>query len=464
MPRTQAGGRRGDGEGSIGKKSSTLKILVVSWYFPPFNTMGALRIGKLCKYLHGGGHDVRVLCCSNLPYDRTLPQEFPEERVVRTPYRDVNAPFRLLARLRGGGAKPAAASAAPAPADSPDGPPPSPGLLRRTLRALSNAYVELSNLPDGQIGWLPSAVRAGRRMLDGWTPDVVFASAPPFTGLLIGRSLARRHGIPWVVEYRDRHFEDPYALPSDLRHRLDQWMEDRWMSGVSGIVTVSEPWAEDYVRRYGLPVETVYNGFDPDEFPVDYPRRPGDPHVLRIVYTGILYPDRRDPSPLFAAIRSLGEEATSIRVEFYGANKSVLREMVERHGVVERVDIFDRIPYRESLDVQMNADILLLLQWNDPRERGNVPGKVFEYVAARRPVLGIGFEDGVPARILRERGIGIVLNDPPAIAAVLRRWIAEKRAQGQIPLTPLAAREGLSRPDQYRRLEAFLARMARPRS
>jgi hypothetical protein len=313
----------------------------------------------------------------------------------------------------------------------------------------------VTNVPDPQIGWYPFALGAGLRLLGGWKPDVVFASAPPFTALMIGRRLARQAGVPWIAEYRDRFLEDPYSHRSWFARRRDAWLENHWLRGVAGLVTVSEPWAEEYRARLGLPVATVFNGFDPDDFPAEYPRRATDPAVLRIVYTGVLYTDRRDPSPLFAALARMPER-DAVRVEFYGADPASLRAMAERHGVVDHVGINGRVPYVESIDVQMNADVLLLLQWNDPLERGNVPGKLFEYLGARRPVLGLGVEDGVPARILRERDAGVVVNDPAAIARHLRAWIAEKRDKGCIPLLPMAARDGLARDEQYAATERMM--------
>jgi len=156
----------------------------------------------------------------------------------------------------------------------------------------------------------------------------------------------------------------------------------------------------------------------------------------------------------------MGEAGNSIQVDFYGADPVALRRMASDHGVLDRITANDRVSYRESIDLQMNADILLLLQWNDPKELGNVPGKVFEYVAARRPVLGLGPPDGVPARILRERGAGVVVNEPEAIAVQLAAWLAEKNEKGVLPLLPETVRDGLSRSDQYAKVEAFLQEVA----
>jgi len=450
-----------------------VKILVVSWYMPPFNTMGALRVGKFCKFLDQQGHDLRVLSCADVPYEKSLKLEIAEDRVMRTGSLDVNAIPKAVQRLRvalRGNAAPvvsrmALEAAGPPPtggsATVPPAPPARRGLAKRLLRSLRVGYQALFNFPDPQIGWYFAGARAGRDLVEGWRPDVIFASAPPFTALMIARSLAKRTGAKLVVEYRDRLAEDPYSTRSkSLRKKIEKLLEDWWMKQAAAIITVSEPWAEDYRARFGLPVLSVYNGYDPDDFPADYPRKPADPTVLNIVYTGILYQERRDPTPLFKAIRLMGDEGKNIRVSFYGANRDELTEMAVAQDVLGQVDIHAQVPYQQSIDCQMNADILLLLQWNNPREQGNVPGKVFEYLGARRPILGLGLEDGVPARILAERNAGIVVNDPARIAEHLGKWLAEKRAKGEIPLVPLSAQQGYSRPEQYEHAELFLKQAA----
>lgn len=438
-----------------------MNILLVSWYMPPYNTMGALRVGKFAHYLAGAGHDVRVLAGSGLPFPQTLPLEFPEDRIIRTPYRDINDPLRalnrMLFRLRGSGGHDGEAPAGDAGAEnrSSNG----AGVLRR----MRQFYQEVTNFPDSQVTWRFTAVRGAVRALDGWRPDIIFASAPPFTSLMVGRRLSRLFSTRWVAEYRDRYAESNYRNLSSLRRAADRKFEDWLLHGVSGIVTVSEPWADDYRARYRLPVACIYNGFDPVQFPAEFPRRTNEPDVLRIVYTGILYTGRRDPSPLFEAIARMGDAGKQVRVAFYGADNAVLHAMAERHGILDEVELNGNVPYGESVAAQMNADILLLLQWNDPSEAGNLPGKLFEYIGARRPVLGIGYEQGIAARILRERDVGVVLNDSDAIAERLAGWLETKRREGSIPLLPEAARHGLSRPEQYEKLEKFLSeRVAAP--
>ncbi|MFC7335316.1 glycosyltransferase [Rhodocista pekingensis] len=431
--------------------TGSLRILLVSWYFPPANTIAAVRIGRMAEALLAEGHDVRVLTAAGLPCPATLDPMVPEARVARAPWWDVNdLPERLLRRS---GGRPGAAGGPPAEAPAV---PSAPGPARRLRRWAGEVYQHATNLPDSRIGWLPGAVRAGKALVRGWHPDVVYATAPPFTGLLAGLALSRHTGAPLVCEMRDRWSDDPYYPPPGWRLALDRLLERQVLGRAAGIVTVSEPWAAAYRRRFGRPVEVVCNGYDADgtdgaDEPLPTPPGP----VLTIVYTGGIYPGRRDPSPLFAAIAALGDDAPSVRVVFYGTDPAMVRPLAERHGVLGSVTVLPAVPHRQSVAIQRAADVLLLMQWPDPREDGNVPGKFFEYLGARRPVLLLGLAGGVPDSLLRERGAGILGESVGAIAAQLRLWLAQKRRTG-IPPTPPGAAAGFSRAEQFARIAPFL--------
>jgi hypothetical protein len=104
----------------------------------------------------------------------------------------------------------------------------------------------------------------------------------------------------------------------------------------------------------------------------------------------------------------------------------------------------------------MEADILLLLQWSNKRDEGNLPGKIFEHFYARRPILLIGYEHGVAARLIRDRAAGLVSNTPQVIRDQLEAWIEDKQAGHLKALDPSVSR-GLSRGDQFRKLERIFA-------
>lgn len=436
-----------------------MKILIVSWFFPPANTIGAVRIGNATRFLLDRGHDVRVLAGKDLPYAQTLKIDLPAERIHYAKWADVNA----LPRIIKGMFVPRRATADPkAPSAPQPGSEVSPSIVGALSDQLRNLYVHLTNFPDNRAGWFPYAFRTGRRMLETWKPDLVFASGPPFTTLLVGDRLSRRYDLPLVVELRDRWSDDPYYPPPRWRIWMDRLAERHIVNRASGITTVSAPWADTYRKVYAKPVAVVFNGYDTDLCPATPSRGSDQAEALRIVYTGGIYPGRRDPTPLFQAVSSLGPDADKVRIEFFGTDPNHVLPLAARHGAIDQVVLHPAVSHEDAVVQQCNADVLLLMQWNNPKEQGNVPGKFFEYIGALRPILVLGLEDGVPATILRERGAGLFSNDPQQIAGQIADWIRTKHDKGHIPPLPTEVRRGLSRDEQCGELERFLLRIGGP--
>ena len=437
-----------------------MKILLVSWFFPPANTIGAVRIGGLARYLVEQGHDVRVIAGKDLPYQQSLAIDLAPDRVAYARWTDVNAAPKAISRFvrnfaslgTRGELKGAASARKPTIVGLENISERRAGLGRR----LGSLYMNIFNWPDSRVGWLPFAYRAGRSMLRDWRPDTIFASGPPFTTLLVGYLLSRRHRLPLVIEFRDRWSDDPYYPPPGWRRRIDRFAERRIARHAVAITTVSEPWAETYRRTYGKPVAVICNGYDPDLLAGQAITGGSVGLPLRIVYTGGIYPGRRDPTPLFEAIRNLDASDGDIRVDFYGTDENMVMPLAARYSVQHLVNVHPPVSHREAVEIQRRADVLLLMQWNDPKEQGNVPGKFFEYLGALRPILVLGLEDGVPATIIRERNAGYFSNNPPDITEQLRRWIREKQSSGSVAGLPEQARNGYSRNEQYAKLERFL--------
>jgi hypothetical protein len=438
-----------------------MQILIVSGYFAPFAPMSGVRAGKLAKYLLARGHDVRVLAARDLPYPPLLRVEIPADRIRYAKRIDVNALPRLLARLRH---RPSPAARDTGPAAAPAAAHTKRAGIAELLHRLVGVYQDITNWPDPQIGWLPYAVADGSAMLKEWRADLIYATVPPLTGLLVARRLARKCSVPWIAEFRDLWVDHPYYDSPAWRRPLERIQERRVLRDVAGLVTVSDTWRDLLQRRFDKPTITVLNGFDPDDYPPDALPSSGKRDELTILYTGTLYPGRRDPTPLFQAIARLGDKARGIRVELYGADPATVASLASKAGVGSQVKAHAAVTYDRVVTLQRAADILLMLRWNDPSEHGIVPGKLFEYVGARRPILCLGYDQGDVPDIMRNRALGLVSEDPAAIATQLETWLQQKQRDGGIAPLPDAARHGLSRADQFEALEDFMIAVAKGRT
>jgi glycosyltransferase involved in cell wall biosynthesis len=413
-----------------------MRILLISFWFPTTNRIGAVRVGKLAKYLHQAGHDVHVLAGPEVD-DLSLPLEVPMDIVIRPP-----------AHAQSQGADLAPRALEP---------------LRRLMRgrqngilnleaALQRHYRALRQFPDKRNGWFGQALSGGRSLMPKWRPDLMIASSPPCTALLVAARLSKEFGIPWVAELRDPWANNPYNDEPGWRLWCDRFLERRTLRSCAAVVTVSPVVGDEMRQRYAKPTATFFNGYSEEDVVATPPRPPSD--VLSIVYTGTIYVGLRDPSALFEAISLLRERRNRVKVVFYGPSEHEIRPAAEHFGVWDRVSVLPSVAYRQALEHQAAADVLLLLQRNHVTDKGNVPAKFFEYLGARRPILMLGYEPGIIATMIRERKAGFVGNEPAAIAARLCQWL-DQLPRG-IPPLPQSVLRGLSRSDQFAAYEAFL--------
>ena len=430
------------------KEEDVCSVLLISWYFPPDNTIAAIRLGKMARFFDQTGHPVRVITPKTLGADRSIAVEIDQGAITRTRYLDLDRRFNPANRSRLGAGD--AAQAEPSVGQR---------FLRSARRLLGRLYREIAFYPDQRVDWSFTLIPGLFRLIRAERPEVILVSGPPFSSFLAAALAGWWFDIPWIAEFRDRWADDPYFDQPAWRRRVDGWLERAVVRRAAGIVTVSGIWSRFYAGKYGLPTETVMNGFDPKDFRLDVDPPAGLP--VRVLHAGTIYPGRRDPRPLFEAVKRHGLGAGDIRLLFYGHHHRTVRAMADEMGLAAIVETGDAVPYQDAVAMQKRADVLLLMQWNDPADEGNVPAKIFEYLATNRQILGLGPLNGVPAGLVRERDAGLFSNDPDEIAAKLKGWIEEKRRTGKVAPPARRAASGLDRDAQYRRLQHFCRTVVR---
>jgi len=426
-----------------------MKVLIVSFWFPPANVVGAIRVGKLARYLDRHGYEVRVLT-TEIGGDRSLPVEIPTEQVIYTDYQQrsdqIVALFGKFSRRR-----PAAALHT-----SHESPIEGKQQGKSAREWLQRHYHALIHIPDMRNDWLKTALPAGWRLVGEWRPDIIFASAPPYTGLIVASRLSRAFSIPWIADFRDLWADNPYYGSPAWRQLIDRVIERITLRSASALVTISPHLARHLQALHHKHVEVVFNGYAEEDFPKP-PVESCTSGPLTIRYTGGIYRKFREPSPLFAAIGLLEDELRQqIRVEFFGEEDSDVKALADSHGIADVIATRPHVPHRTALELQLQADVLLLLQWNDKRDEGTIPAKLFEYLYARRPILHIGYEHGAAAELIKKRGAGLVSNSPECIRDQLQTWLAQKRSRSLQRLAPSVSL-GLSRDEQYRKIEHVFA-------
>lgn len=277
-------------------------------------------------------------------------------------------------------------------------------------------------LPDTYVGWRPFATSRALRLLRGRTFDAIYSTSPPETSHLIAGTLQRRSGLPWVADFRDPWMNLHLFHPPTPLHR---WLHTRMERGVCrrARVVVTSTWhAELLQRRYpGMaPPVVIPNGYDHVKFePVRDLRPPEGTFVM--THTGMLT-QKRSAVPLLDGLQLFLREKPDarIRVQFVGPRESANDAAVTERGLDSVVEFRDTVSHSESLRIEKTSHILLLIKHADPVYRRIVPGKLFEYVGACRPVLAL-VPEGAAADIVRRlrRGEVVPLDDPAQVARVI---------------------------------------------
>ena len=380
---------------------------MLCYYYPPLGGIGSQRSQKFARYLPDHGWQPIVVTPERGAYmiDATLDDgQASGVEVVRTGYVDLSANFkRAIGVRRVDGESPRHTDASVRAINSGG----VVNLLRRTVR--SWVYI-----PDGQVGWYPSAVRAGRRAIESRQVEAIYSSSFPVTAHLAARRLKMATHKPWVADFRDLWTENHYAdYSSALRKRLDQMIESQLFDKADVLVTVSETWADTLRRLTGgrKRVEVIRNGFDAAEFAGVTRQRPDR---WTITYVGNFYGAKQDPTPLLEALRRLltsGRIAMGdVRLKIVGELDPYAQEIVSRLGLVSVTNFTGFVSHRESLAHQVDSSLLLLILHGDRSNQGHVPGKLYEYLGARRPVLAIVPTDFEVAQIIRETGAGVTVD------------------------------------------------------
>ncbi len=413
-----------------------MRVLLISYFFPPFDSAGAVRTGKFAAYLSRFGHDVRVISARDQSVaSASLSVEIAPDHVTYTRWWGAR---RIVDMIQGRGTSRRSSSGNAVRAT-----PTSAGILRSVLY-----------FPDGQFGWFPFALRAARRLTRDWRPDVILASSSPVTSLIIARAVARRLGVPWVGDLRDL-WVDNHAYPYPAwRKRIERRLESAVLRTASALVTVSAPLGET-LHRFGVPVAIVLNGYDAQDSAVGaIPTLPRD--VFHIIYTGTVYGSYQDPAPLFDALARMGPRAAEVHVTFVGSDPAVVMTCARSFGVGDRVSVLPAVSHSEALRIQQSADVLLFLLWNDASQPGVYTTKLFEYIGAHRPILAVGMACGVAADLIRGRAAGSIATNSSEVESLLGGWLGDWRHRGRLPDTAVEAASGLTREAQARSLEQIL--------
>jgi glycosyltransferase involved in cell wall biosynthesis len=390
-----------------------VKVLIVSLYFPPAGGGGVQRTLKTAAHLPALGIETHVLAPDDPKWvHRDDELEAPTQAWVHR------------ARYVGPRGR--------RPADELHG---TAGLARLGVQA--RLFGRRLLVPDENVPWNLTAIPAAIRIARAEGIDAVLTTSPPSSVHFVGAAVKRATGARWVADLRDSLVAHPHRRAERRLVRIKEQGEHGVAALVAryadAIVAAADAIAQEArsLEPRG-PVAVIANGCDFDDF-AGLEHRPSI--RFRITHTGSFF-GRRDPRPFLSA---LAESELDVVARFAGDFRPADREWAEGLGLGDRLELIPYVSRRRSLELQRDSEaLLLLIPEASGRGRGVLSGKVFEYLAAERPILAAVPPDGAAAALLRETGAGIVVppDDVPATRAALEGLHARWRT-GELDSTPL---------------------------
>ena len=377
------------------------KVVIITYYWPPMGGGGVQRWLKTTKYLREYGWEPIIFTTENgeaSVVDEGALKQIPKGvETIKVP---IWEPFGLYKKITG----------------KKKGEKLSPGTVTEKEASFTqklSVWVR-GNLfiPDARMFWIKPASKALNDYLKSNHVDAIVSTGPPHTTHMIALNVIKKHKIPWLADFRDPwtniDFYDKLRLSNwaDKKHkRLERLVLDK----ANQVVTVTWSWAEDFRRISDRMPMVITNGFDPEDF-----TKAGTLSLdkkFTITHAGSLNDDR-NPHALWEALDILVQEIDGFRkdleIKFIGQVAPVAITELTQFGLKENLNLIENLPHKKVVTEIMKSQLLLLPLNDTPNIDGVVPGKLYEYIGANRPILCIGKPDGDAAKIIKETNAGSV--------------------------------------------------------
>lgn len=398
------------------------RVLVVAYYFPPMGLSGVQRTLKFVKYLPNYGWKPTVLTVEPGGYfahDDSLLKELERHdvEIARTKNAGPGRAFSTKENVK---------------------------LPAEWVRKLFSRVSDTIFIPDNKIGWKRKAVAMALSLHEKTPFDMIFATAPPFTDFLVGAEIKQHLNIPLVFDYRDPWIEYPYKFYPTPLHKLRNIQLERWaIKASSHIVTTNRRVKELLIKRYGFlsynDIEIIPQGFDPEDFNGSngslsegiIPRT----DKMRLTYAGVFWEDRK-PDYFLYALHDLFREQPMLRgrIEalFIGKFRKENSKLVEKLKLHDTIKVVDYLPHQHCVNNLLASDVLWMMVNDDVGS----PGKTYEYIGARKPILGCAPEGFLKQTILEAGGRVTAPDDVVGIKRAIEQFyhdFEEGKLQGPRP-------------------------------
>jgi len=372
------------------------KVLIITYYWSPAGGPGVQRWLKFVKYLPEFDIEPIVYCPENPSYptlDSTLCGDVSEnitilKHPIREPLRFLKLFFKTKSKAYANGLIPTASKQ---------------GILDRFLIFIRGNFF----IPDARISWVNPSVDFLSDYISNNKIDTIITTGPPHSVHLIGMRLKAKHLLKWFSDFRDPWVDINYHHQLKLTKNTQKQhliLEKRVLSNADHIIVTSAQTKLLFSKKTNQPITVVTNGFDDasiSKVKMDL--------NFTLTHIGFLS-SQRNPAILWDVLSELIHELTDFkekfRLVFVGTVSVDVINSINASGLEPYLDIIETVPHFDAAKYQRKSQVLLLLEGNTKAATYIIPGKLFEYINAQRPIIAIGPQPSDITSILKETNTG----------------------------------------------------------
>ncbi len=375
------------------------KVLIITYYWPPSGGGGVMRWLKMSKFLPDLGWQPIIFTPENPDpsiSDESLVEEIHKEIVELKTH--IWEPYDIYRKLTGKKGKTKFKAGFISEAST--------GNWKNKLSVFIRGNFLI---PDPRRFWIRPSIKYLSKYLNENPVDLIVSTGPPHSMHLIALGLKKKFDIPWIADFRDPWTDIDFYSKLRLTKLADKKhhkLELKVLLKADYVVAVSPGMASDLKKLSNRKIEIIYNGFDPLDFNF---ARPELDKTFTISHFGAFNKDR-NPISLWNVLGELSRVDTELkkllRIQLIGqTDESVINE-IQKNGLSENLTLIDHLPHKEGL-IKLSKSQVLLLPLNDaPNVMGILPGKIYEYIALRRPIIALGPTEADFAKIIEETNSG----------------------------------------------------------
>jgi len=355
------------------------RALIITYYWPPAGGPGVQRWLKFVKYFRDFGVEPIIYAPENPNYplvDKNFSFEIPSDiEIIKQP---INEPYRFAKLLSRRKTKQI-----------------SSGIIsKKKVSAMEKLMLYVRGnffIPDARVGWVKPSVKFLSEYISKTPVDVIITTGPPHSLHLIGMQLQKELNVKWIADFRDPwttiHYHKSLRL-NKASERKHKELEASVLNSADIITVTSPTTKKEFEMITETPIEVVTNGFDISEkfdFKMD--------SFFSISHIGSLLSER-NPETLWKVLAEICKENTSfkndLKLKFAGAVSEEVKQSLESLKLMENCNFLGYVSHFEALKLQHQTQVLLLIEINSAETRAIIPGKLFEYLAAKRPIVALG--------------------------------------------------------------------------